>query len=72
MEVPTLKHFVEMNCDTQEDVVHMKDSAGIRAHEYKHSLINLGLNFKNCFKALSRISEELLLIATMANNVNCF
>lgn len=68
----TLKHFVEMNFNTREDLVYMKGSAGIRAHEYKHSLIELGLNFKNCFKALSKISEELLVIATMANNVSCF
>lgn len=50
----------------------MKDSAGIRAHEYKQSLRNLGLNFKNYFKALSKISEKLLVVATMANNVHCF
>lgn len=36
------------------------------------SWINLGLKFKNHFKALSRVSEELLVKATMANNVSCF
>lgn len=33
------------------------------------SLINLGIKFKNHFKVLSKVAEELLVKATTANNV---
>lgn len=36
------------------------------------SWINLGIKFKNHFKVLSKVAEELLVKATTANNVSVF